>query len=186
MISANDLRAGNVYEYDGSHWMVLDIMLNKTAMRKMVVKVKSKNIKTGAITDITFNGGEKVEIVHLDKRPMQYLYDDGDGLVFMNMETFEQISITKERLAWELNFLKENATVDITSLNGEIIGIALPTKVALQIVNTEPAVRGDTVNKAMKDAELETGYHVRVPLFIESGETIVVRTDTGEYDGRAN
>lgn len=185
MISANDLRAGNVYAYDGSHWMVLDIMLNKTAMRKMVVKVKSKNVYTGAITDITFNGGEKVEDVRLDKRQMQYLYDDGDSLIFMDQTTYDQIGISKERLKWELNFLKGNEVVDITSLEGQIIGIALPTKVELQITETEPAVRGDTVNKAMKDAVLETGYHVRVPLFVEAGEVVIVRTDTGEYDGRA-
>lgn len=186
MISSNDLRAGNVFLYEGQHWMVLDIMLNKTAMRKMVVKVKSKNIRTGAITDIAFNGGEKVEDVRLDKRPMQYLYDDGDFLVFMDQETYDQISLPKENLKWESNFLKGEEIVQITSLEGEVLGVELPAKVALQIVECEPAVRGDTVNKAMKNAVLETGLRVRVPLFIENGESIIVRTDNGEYDGRAN
>lgn len=185
MISVNDLRAGNVYIYDGQHYMVLDTSLNKTAMRKMVVKIKSKNVYTGSITELSFNGGEKVETAHLDKRQMQYLYDAGEGLIFMDQESYDQIEITKKRLEWEINFLKENEVIDVVLLNGDIIGVNLPAKVELEIVQTEPAVRGDTVNKAMKEAILSTGLKVKVPLFVSEGEVIIVRTDNGQYDGRA-
>ena len=116
---------------------------------------------------------------------MQYLYDSGDFLVFMDQETYEQIEISKAKLEWECKFLKGDEIVDITSYEGEVLDINLPAKVALKIVECEPAVRGDTVNKATKEAKLETGITVRVPLFISEGETILVRTDNGEYDSRA-
>ena len=117
---------------------------------------------------------------------MQFLYDEGDALVFMDNETYDQISINKDKLKWELQFIVENQEVEITSYEEEILGIALPAKVTLKVVRTEPAVRGDTATKATKEAELETGYIVRVPLFISEGEDIIVRTDTGTYDSRAN
>ena len=121
----------------------------------------------------------------LEKKKMAYLYDSGDFLVFMDNNTYEQIEIEKKKLEWELNFLTENLEIDILFYEDEILGITLPSSVALKIVDCEPAVRGDTVNKAMKNATLETGYRLRVPLFIDNGETISVRTDNGEYDGRA-
>lgn len=116
---------------------------------------------------------------------MQYLYDGGSTLVFMNQETFEQVEIPKERLEWEMKFLKGDEIVEMVSFEDEILGVNMPAKVALKIVECEPAIRGDTVNKAMKDALLETGLKVRVPLFINEGEVIIVRTDNGDYDGRA-
>ena len=116
---------------------------------------------------------------------MQYLYDDGTGFVFMDTETYDQVSIPHENLEWEKNFLVPEATVTVTMYESEIVGIELPAKVTLNIVECEPAVRGDTVNKAMKDAITETGFKVRVPLFVENGEAIIVRTDTGDYDSRA-
>ena len=172
------IKEGNIYQ-------VLDILLNKTAMRKMVAKVKVKNLRTGAINEMARNSGYMIESIRLDKRQMQYLYDTGDFLVFMDQETYEQIEISKDRLTWESQFLKGEELVEITSYENEILGINLPAKVALKIVECDPAVRGDTVNKAMKDAVLETGLKVRVPLFIENGEVVSVRTDNGEYDGRA-
>jgi len=185
MVNVTELRAGNYFVEDGNIYQVQDILLNKTAMRKMVAKVKVKNLRTGAMTEMAKNSGYMIETIRLDKRQMQYLYDTGDALCFMDQETYEQIEISKDRLKWELQFLKGDEIVDITSYEGEILGITLPAKVALQITDCEPAVRGDTVNKAMKDAILETGLKVRVPLFIENGETILVRTDNAEYDGRA-
>ena len=185
MVNVTELRAGNYFIEDGNIYQVQDILLNKTAMRKMVAKVKVKNLRTGAMTEMAKNSGYMIETIRLDKRQMQYLYDTGDALCFMDQETYEQIEISKDRLEWELQFLKGDEIVDITSYEGEILGITLPAKVALQITDCEPAVRGDTVNKAMKDAILETGLKVRVPLFIENGETILVRTDNAEYDGRA-
>ena len=185
MINVTELRPGNTYVWEGTPYTCLDIDLNKTAMAKMKVKVKAKNLKTGATLDMSFIGGDKVEVIHLDKKQMQYLYDDGDGLVFMDTETYDQVSIPKERLEWELNFLKPESIVTITMLNGEILGVELPAKVTLLITKCEPAVRGDTVNKALKDAYLETGLKVRVPLFVENNEEIIVCTSDGSYDSRA-
>ena len=185
MVNVTELRPGNFFIDEGNLYRVEDILLNKTAMRKMVAKVKVKNLRTGAIVEIARNSGYMVENVRLDKRQMQYLYDSGDFLVFMDQETYEQIEIPVERLQWEKQFLKGDEIVEITSYEGEILGINLPAKVALKIVECDPAVRGDTVNKPTKSATLETGLKVRVPLFIENGETVLVRTDNGEYDGRA-
>jgi len=185
MINITELRPGNTFEYEGNIFTCLDIDLNKTAMAKMKVKVKSKNVKTGSVLDLSFIGGDKVELLRLDKKQMQYLYDDGEGFVFMDMETYDQISIDKARLEWESNFLVPEAMVTITMYESEIIGIELPAKMTLKIVECEPAVRGDTVNKAMKDAYLETGLKVRVPLFVENGESIIVYTNDGTYDSRA-
>ena len=185
MANVTELRPGNYFIEEGNIYLVLDILLNKTAMRKMVAKVKVKNMRTGAVTEISRNSGYDIETIRLEKRLMQYLYDTGDFLVFMDQETYEQIEIAKSRLEWELNFLRGEEIVEITSYEGEVLGINLPPKVALKITHCEPAIRGDTVNKAMKDAIVETGFKVRVPLFIEEGEVILVRTDNGEYDGRA-
>jgi len=185
MSNVTELRPGNYFEDEGNLYQVLDILLNKTAMRKMVAKVKVKNMRTGAVTELARNSGYDVEVVRLDKKAMSYLYDNGDFLVFMDNETYEQIEISKDRLKWEVQFLTEQQEVEIVSYGEEIMGINLPAKVALKVTDCEPAVRGDTVNKAMKDAVLETGYHVRVPLFIEAGESVLIRTDNGDYDGRA-
>ena len=185
MINVTELRPGNYFIEEGNIYKVLDILLNKTAMRKMVASVKVKNMRTGSVTEMSRNSGYAIENIRLDKKAMQYLYDSGDFLVFMDQETYEQIEISKSRLEWECKFLKGDEIVDITSYEGEVLDINLPAKVALKIVECEPAVRGDTVNKATKEAKLETGITVRVPLFISEGETILVRTDNGEYDSRA-
>ena len=185
MVNVTELRPGNYFIEDGNIYQVQDILLNKTAMRKMVAKVKVRNLRTGAVTEIAKNSGYMIETIRLDKRQMQYLYDTGDALVFMDQETYDQIEISKDRLQWEVQFLKGDEIVDITSYEGEILGITLPAKVALKITDCEPAIRGDTVNKAMKDAVVETGLKIRVPLFIENGEVVLVRTDNGDYDGRA-
>jgi len=184
-MNVTELRPGNYFVDNDNIYLVMDILLNKTAMRKMVAKVKIKNLRTGAITEMSANSGYQVETIRLDKKKMNYLYDSGDNYVFMDQETYEQIEINKERLAWESQFLKENLEVEIVSYGDEILGINLPAKVVLHIVHCEPAVRGDTVNKATKEATLETGLKVRVPLFIENEEDVLVRTDNAQYDGRA-
>ena len=185
MVNVTELRPGNYFIDENNLYQVLDILLNKTAMRKMVAKVKVKNVRTGTINELARNSGYMVENVRLDKRQMQYLYDSGDFLVFMDQETYEQVEIPVERLKWEKQFLKGDEVVEITSYEGEILGVNLPAKVTLKITQCDPGVRGDTVNKPTKPATLETGLVVRVPLFIEEGEEVLVRTDTGEYDGRA-
>ncbi len=185
-MNVTELRPGNYFMDEGVLYQVMDILLNKTAMRKMVAKVKVKNLRTGAITELSRNSGYDVNLIYLEKKAMSYLYDEGSSLVFMDQNTYEQVSVSKDRLSWEINFLKEGTEIIILFYNNEILGIELPIKVTLQITDCEPAVRGDTINKTMKMAKLETGYQLKVPLFIDNGEMIIVRTDTGEYDGRAN
>ena len=185
MILVNDLKPGTTFENEGNIFVVLDIQHNKTAMRQMIVKVKVKNLRTGVINEISLTGGDKVEQAHIDKREMQYLYDADDALVFMDNETYDQIEIPKERLEWEMKFIKPNSNVTISMYEGEILGVLLPDKVELQVVECEPAVKGDTATSASKMAKLETGLEIRVPLFINQDEMIVVSTSDGKYSGRA-
>jgi elongation factor P len=184
-VNATELRPGNHFVYDNHLYSVVDVSLNKTAMRKMVVKVKVKNLRSGSTTEMSFLSGTDVEKVVLEKRKMTYLYESAGNLVFMDQQTFDQLEISRERLEWELNFLKTEQEIEILQYEDELLGINLPAKVSLQVTETEPAVKGDTVNKAMKEAVLETGFKIRVPLFISVGEIVVVRTDDGSYDGRA-
>lgn len=184
-MNVTELRPGNYFIDEGNLYQVLDILLNKTAMRKMVAKVKAKNMRTGAIIELARNSGYDVEKALLSKKKMGFLYDDGVNFVFMDNDTYEQIEINKDRLEWEKNFLVSGSEIEILFYDEEILGISLPSTVALTITECEPGVRGDTVNKAMKQAVLETGLKTKVPLFINNGEKILVRTDTGEYDGRA-
>ena len=184
-MNVTEIRPGNYFIDEDNLYLCLDILLNKTAMRKMVAAIKAKNMRTGSIVQISRNSGYDVEPVRLDKKKMSYLYDSGDSLVFMDQVTYDQVEIAKSKLEWEMNFLVADAEIEILAYEDEILGISLPSSVALTIVDCEPAVRGDTVNKAMKFATLETGYRVKVPLFINNGEKILIRTDTGLYDGRA-
>lgn len=185
MVNATELRPGNHFEFEKSIYTVIDVSLNKTAMRKMVVKAKVKNLRTGSITEMSFLGGTDVEKITLDKRKMTFLYEANGNLVFMDKVSFEQLEIAREKLAWEVNFLVTEQDIEILLYDAEILGVSLPAKVALKVRECEPAVKGDTINKAMKEATLETGFKLRVPLFISEGETISIRTEDGSYDGRA-
>lgn len=185
MIQSNELKPGVTILVDGDIYVVLDSSQNKTARSAMVVKAKVRNLRTGANVELSFGGGEKIEPAHIDKKEMQYLYDTGDALAFMDTSTYEQIEIPKSHIEWEMNFMKENDIVNVTTYEGEILGVTLPDKVALKIVESEPAVKGDTATNAQKNAVLETGYAIRVPLFIEQDEVVLVNTSDGKYSGRA-
>lgn len=185
MVIVNDLKPGSTFEYEKSLYQVMNLALNKTAMRQMIVKVKVKDLRSGVVKELSFTGGDKVEDVHVDKKEMQYLYDDGDSLVFMDNETYDQISIPKDRLTWEMQFLKPNDNVNIMMYNGEVLGVILPDKVNLEIVECEQAVKGDTATAALKNATLETGLTIKVPLFIQNHEMVIISTADGRYCGRA-
>lgn len=185
MIQVNDMRPGVTFQENDQIYSVLDVSRNKTARSGMVIKLKVKNLRTGSYIELAYTGGDKVEPAMIEKKTMQYLYDGGDGLVFMDTTTYEQIEIPKERIEWELNFLKENSEVVLQVFETEILGVILPDKVALQVVETEPAVKGDTANNAQKNATLETGLEVKVPLFIEQDEMVLVTTADGKYSSRA-
>ncbi len=185
MISTNDLKNGITIEYEGNIYVVMETQHVKPGKGAAIVKAKLKNLRTGAIYEQTFNAGVKVATARIEKQLMQYLYNMNDVYYFMNMETYEQLELKAEQISDQAKFLKENLEVYITSYEGEILGIDLPDKVNLVITHTEPAVKGNTTTNALKDAECETGLKVRVPLFVEEGETIIVSTADGKYVSRA-
>ncbi len=185
MISTNDLKNGITIEVDGAIYVVLGTEHVKPGKGAAIVKAKLKNLRTGAIFEQTFNAGVKVATARIEKQLMQYLYSMNDTYYFMNMDTYEQLELGKDAVGDGANFLKENLEVYITSYEGEVLGLQLPDKVELVVTHTEPAVKGNTTNNALKDAQVETGMNVRVPLFIEEGETIIVSTSDGKYVSRA-
>ncbi len=185
MINTNDLKNGITIEYEGNIYVVLNTEHVKPGKGAAIVKAKLKNLRSGAIFEQTFNAGVKVATARIEKQLMQYLYNMSDVYYFMNMETYEQLELSKEIVGDGAKFLKENLEVYITMYDGEVLGIDLPDKVELVVTHTEPAVKGNTTNNALKDAEVETGMKVRVPLFIEEGETIIISTSDGKYVSRA-
>ena len=185
MLNCTEIKPGSCFTWENELYQCIDIQLNKTAMAKMKVKVKVKQPRTGVVKELSLIGSDQVGEAHIDKRPMQFLYDAGDMMVFMDSETYEQIEIPKERLEWETNFLIPNLDVNITVYEGEILGVMLPDKVDLELVECEAAVKGNTATRALKNAVTETGLQVKVPLFIENGEKITVSTIDGKYCGRA-
>ena len=185
MINTNDLKNGITIEFDGNIFVVLNTEHVKPGKGAAIVKAKLKNLRTGAIFEQTFNAGIKVATARIEKQLMQYLYEMNDVYYFMNIDSYEQLELAKASVGDDANFLKENLEVYITMFEGEVLGIDLPDKVELVVTHTEPAVKGNTTNNALKDAEVETGMNVRVPLFIEEGETIIVSTSDGKYVSRA-
>jgi len=185
MLNCTEIKPGTCFTWENELYQCIDIQLNKTAMAKMKVKVKVKQPRTGVVKELSLIGSDQVGEAHIDKRPMQFLYDSGDMEVFMDSETFEQIEIPKERLDWESKFLIPNLDVNITVYEGEILGVMLPDKVDLELVECEAAVKGNTATSALKNTVTETGLQVKVPLFIENGEKITVSTVDGKYCGRA-
>ena len=185
MINVNDIKNGITFVLDGDIYQVLEFSHVKPGKGAAFVKMKIRNLRTGSTTEKSFNSGTKLEKAMIEKRPMQFLYASGDSYNFMNMETYEQIELTKDQLGDDVNYLKEGLNVDLSFYEGELLGVMLPDKVELEVVHTEPAVKGNTTNNATKDATLETGLVIRVPLFVEQGEKVIVSTSTGKYDSRA-
>lgn len=184
-ININDIKNGMTVLVDGSLCLIQEFQHVKPGKGAAFVKIKLKNLKTGSIVEETFNSNIKIERAYVEKRPMQYLYSNGDSYVFMDTETYEQLEIPGSRLKDELKFLKENLEIMIDTYEGEIIGITLPEKIEYEVVETEPAVKGNTTNNAQKDATIETGYTIKVPMFINVGEKIIVSTKDGKYSSRA-
>lgn len=186
MINCTEIKPGQCFTWENELYQCIDIALNKTAMAKMKVKVKVKTPRTGVVKELSLISGDKVGEAHIDKRPMQFLYDAGDMEVFMDTETYDQIEIPKDKLSWEMNFLTPNLDVMILVYeDNEILGVTLPDKVELELVECEQAVKGDTATAALKNAVCETGLQVKVPMFINNGERIIVSTIDGKYSSRA-
>ncbi len=181
MIEANKLRKGTTFEINGELFKVLDYTHIKMARGGATVRTKVINLRSGSITEKTFNSGEKVQDVRLDHQEVQYLYNDGDLYYFMNTETYEQPALGKEVLVDIIPYLVDGLQVKLSTYNGEPIDVEIPTTVELEVVETEPGFAGDTATGATKPAKLSTGLEVQVPLFINEGDTIRVDTRTGEY-----
>lgn len=185
MISSNDFRTGTTIEYDGQIWRVMEFMHVKPGKGAAFVRTKLKNIRTGAVREMTFRAGEKMPRARIENRQMQYLYNDGDNFTFMDSETFEQMIISRDMLEYELNFLKENMNCVVVLYEGQAIGCDLPNTVELEVIETEPGIRGDTAQGGSKPAKLETGYTVQVPFFVNQGEKLIIDTRSGLYVSRA-
>lgn len=184
MINTNDFKTGLTITYEGNLYQVLEFQHVKPGKGAAIVKTKLKNLRTGSIVEQTFNSGIKVPTAHVDKIKMQYLYNDGNMYSFMNMNTYEQVEINKSQISNEVKFLKEGLEVILYFYENEMLGIELPEKIDFKIIQTEPAVKGNTATNATKDAIIETGYLVKVPLFIEQDEEIIVSTKDGKYVSR--
>lgn len=185
MIDVNELRKGTTFEMDGSLYKVLDYSHNKTGRGNANIRVRARDLRSGAIVDKTFNSGTRVQDVRLDHHMVQFLYKDGDSYTFMDQETFEQPTLSAEVLGESVGYLKGGMEVKLTFYDGEPIDIELPTAVDLKVVKAETAVRGDTATGVNKVVTTETGVQVQVPAFVNQGDTIRVDTRTGEYVTRA-
>lgn len=185
MASTSDIKNGMCIDLDGHYYFIVEFLHVKPGKGAAFVRTKLKSVTTGRVIDKTFNAGAKIEEVRIERRPFQYLYQDDMGYVFMNQETFDQITITKD-LITGVDFLKEADVCDVVShAESETVLFAeVPTKVQLKVTYTEPGLKGDTATNATKPATLETGAEIRVPLFINEGELIEVDTRTREYTGR--
>ena len=185
MTSSNDFKTGMTIQSDGNLWLVIEFQHVKPGKGPAFVRSKLRNLRTRAVVDKTWRAGEKVAPAHIDKDKMAYLYAAGDVHVFMNNETYEQIEIQGSSIKDQLNFIVEGMEVNVISFEGEILGVDIPEKVTLVVQDADPAVKGNTAQSATKDAILETGFKIQVPLFVNRGDRVVVNTSTGKYDTRA-
>ncbi|MFD2116073.1 elongation factor P [Paenibacillus yanchengensis] len=185
MISVNDLRTGLTVEVEGDIYTVIDFQHVKPGKGAAFVRSKLKNLRNGNTVEKTFRAGEMIGRAIIENREVQYLYNSGSEYTFMDNETYDQFTLDKDQLEWELNFLKENMNVHISSYNSEILGVQMPNSVELKVTETEPGVRGNTAQGATKSAIVETGLRVQVPLFINEGDVLLIDTREGKYVSRA-
>lgn len=185
MVNVNDFKAGMTIQHEGNIYIVMDFQHVKPGKGAAIVKAKLKNLRTGSIAEYTFNAGVKVESARIEKKPMQFLYSMNDIYYFMNMNDYEQIELAKSVIGDDAKLLKENLDVDIMFFEGEMLGMTLPDKIAMKVVHTEPGVKGNTTSTAMKDAELESGLVIKVPMFIDQDETVLISSKDGKYVSRA-
>ena len=184
MISAGDFRNGVTIELDGNIYQIIEFQHVKPGKGAAFVRTKLKNIKSGGVVEKTFRPTEKCPQARIDRKDMQYLYEDGDLYYFMDTETYDQVALNSETVGDALKFVKENETVKICSHNGNVFSVEPPLFVELAITETEPGFKGDTAQGATKPAIVETGATVMVPLFVETGDVLKIDTRTGEYLSR--
>ena len=184
MISAGDFRNGVTIEFEGNIYQIIEFQHVKPGKGAAFVRTKLKNIKSGGVVEKTFRPTEKCPQARIDRKDMQYLYNDGDLYTFMDMETYDQISLNQDAIGDALKFVKENEVCKICSHNGSVFAVEPPLFVELAITETEPGFKGDTATGANKPATVETGAQVYVPLFVNEGDVIKIDTRTGEYLSR--
>ena len=184
MINSQDIKKGTCIRLDGKLYFCVDFLHVKPGKGAAFVRTKLKNIISGGVVEKTFRPTEKCPTARIERRDMQYLYNDGDLYTFMDMETYDQISLNQDAIGDALKFVKENEMVKICSHNGNVFAIEPPLFVELEITETEPGFKGDTAQGASKPATVETGATVSVPLFVNQGDKIKIDTRTGEYLSR--
>lgn len=185
MISTNEFKTNVTVTIDGDAWQVVEFQHVKPGKGAAFVRAKMRNLCTGAVVERTFNAGERLPKAHIERREMQYLYENEGSYVFMDNESYEQLELSKDQLGDAIKYLKENMEVKIMDYEGRILGLDLPNAVELEVVKTDPGIRGDTATGGSKPATLETGYVVKVPLFINEGDVLRIDTRTGDYIERA-
>lgn len=181
MISAGDFRNGLTFEYDGNVYQVVEFQHVKPGKGAAFVRTKMKNVMTGAVVERTFNPTEKVEPARIERKDMEYLYEDSGLYYFMDQETYEQIPLGEEQLGNALKFVMENMVVKILSYKGNVFAVEPPTFVEMKVIETEPGVKGNTATNVTKPATVESGAVITVPMFVNEGDTIRIDTRTGEY-----
>ncbi|WP_035588049.1 elongation factor P [Hippea jasoniae] len=186
MVATNEFRRGLKLEIDNEPYEIVDYEHVKPGKGQAFVRVKLKNLKTGNVVEKTFKSGTKLQKAEVEERQMQYLYSDGDGYHFMDLTSYDQISIPPDVMGDAAKFIQENKEVGVLLYNGLPIGVSLPNFVELKIVETEPGFKGDTAATGTKPATLETGAVVQVPFFLKEGDIIKIDTRTGEYVERIN
>ncbi len=185
MVSASDFRNGLTFEMDGNVFQIIEFQHVKPGKGAAFVRTKIKNVISGAVVEKSFSPSEKFENAYIDRKDMQYSYTDGDLYYFMDLETFEQLPINSDKLPDSFKFVKEEMICKIISYKGNVFGIDPPTFVELKVVDTEPGFAGNTATNTLKPATLETGAHIKVPLFINVDDVIKIDTRDGEYLSRA-
>jgi elongation factor P len=184
-ISTNQFKNGMHIELDGSAWRILEFQHVKPGKGGAFVRTKLKNLDSGSVVDKTFRAGEKFARVHTETKNVQYLYDSGEDVVFMDEQSYEQISLPRETVSDALDYIEPSSTVQMLTVDGRPSGVQMPGSVELTVAETEPGVRGDTVSNVTKPARLATGAVVQVPLFVNQGDRIKVDPRDGRYISRA-
>ena len=181
MVTAGDFRNGVTFEMDGNVYSIIEFQHVKPGKGAAFVRTKIRNVISGAVTEKTFNPNDKYPTAFIERKDMEYLYNDGDLYYFMDSETYEQLPISPNVLGDNFRFVKENMVCKVLSYKGNVFGIEPPNFVELQVTETEPGVKGDTATNVTKPATLETGTEIKVPLFINPGDRIKIDTRSGEY-----
>lgn len=184
-VNINDIKNGMTLILDGKLVTIVEFQHVKPGKGPAFVRIKYRDLKTGSTIEDTFNTNLKLEKAHVERLPMQFLYKDGSNYIFMNNNDYSQMEVSESIVGDNARFLKEGLEITISMYEGEILGLILPEKVDYEVVETTDAVKGNTTNNPTKDATIETGYTLRVPMFITQGERIIITTADGKYSSRA-